>query len=102
MCIYIPLPQPLNPDPQSTWHRYFEDNDVLLQIDHDTRRLYPDISFFQLATPYPQKQYNTGTLMNIDALKKRVDRSMLPSQHIATTRGGIKNVREGGGEGCRI
>lgn len=83
---------PLNPDPASTWHRYFEDNDLLLQIDHDTRRLYPDMSFFQLPTPFPQTQFNTGTILNIDALKKRVDRSSLPAQLIATSRGGIKNV----------
>jgi hypothetical protein len=85
--------QPLNPDPSSTWHRYFEDNDLLLQIDHDARRLYPDMSFFQLPTPFPQTQYNTaGTIMKLDALKRRVDRSSLPAQLIATSRGGIKNV----------
>lgn len=90
-CCAPPL-QPLNPDPSSTWHQYFEDNELLVQIDHDTRRLYPDMSFFQLPTPYPQTQYNTGTIMKLDALKKRVDRSTLPSQLIATSRGGIKNV----------
>lgn len=29
--------QPLNPDPTSPWKRYFEDNDILHQIDNDTR-----------------------------------------------------------------
>ena len=67
---------------------------MLLQIDHDTRRLYPDMSFFQLPTPYPQSKFNTGTVMNIDALKKRVDRSTLPTQNIAMSRGGIKNVSD--------
>lgn len=89
-----PPTQPLNPDPCSTWHRYFEDNDLLLQIDHDTRRLYPDMSFFQLPTPFPQTQFKTGAVLKgRDALKKRVDRSSLPAQLIATSRGGIKNVR---------
>ena len=50
------------------------------------------MSFFQHATPYPQTEFNPGTIMNIGALKKRVDKSSLPSQHIATSRGGIKNV----------
>lgn len=82
------LDHPLNPDPKSNWHKFFKDNDILLQIDHDTRRLYPDISFFQLATPYPKLAYNAG----METLKKRVDRSCLPSQKVATTRGGIRNV----------
>ena len=30
-----------------------QDNDVLLQIDKDVRRLCPDLTFFQQATPYP-------------------------------------------------
>ncbi len=92
--IFLFLLQPLNPDPCSTWHRYFEDNELLLQIDHDTRRLYPDMSFFQHPTPYPQTEFNTGTLMNIGALKKRVDKSILPSKQITTSRGGIKNVSQ--------
>lgn len=85
--------QPLNPDPHSTWHRYFEDNELLQQIDHDTRRLYPDMSFFQLPTPFPQTQFKTGAMkVQLDALKNRVDHSSLPAQLVATTRGGIKNV----------
>lgn len=35
------------------WNTYFKDNQVLLQIDKDVRRLCPDISFFQQATNYP-------------------------------------------------
>ena len=30
-----------------------QDNDVLLQIDKDVRRLCPDLTFFQQATPFP-------------------------------------------------
>ena len=62
------LSQPLNTNPDSQWHKYFEDNDVLLQIDHDTRRLYPDMSFFQLPTSYPRKAFNTGTKKYINTL----------------------------------
>ena len=30
-----------------------QDNDVLLQIDKDVRRLCPDLTFFQQATTFP-------------------------------------------------
>lgn len=40
---------PLNANPESAWGAYFRDNEVLLQIDKDVRRLCPDISFFQQA-----------------------------------------------------
>ena len=44
MCIYIDVPtnsmQPLNPDPESSWNRFFVDNQVLIQIDHDTRYIH--------------------------------------------------------------
>ena len=35
--MYLCLLQPLNPNPESSWHTYFKDNDILLQIDHDSR-----------------------------------------------------------------
>ncbi|CAG0889196.1 unnamed protein product [Darwinula stevensoni] len=44
---------PLNPNPDSQWQTFFRDNEVLLQIDKDVRRLCPDISFFQRATEFP-------------------------------------------------
>jgi len=44
---------PLNPHPASQWQSFFKDNDVLLQIDKDVRRLCPDLTFFQQATPFP-------------------------------------------------
>ena len=49
--ITLPNPsilQPLNPAPTSQWNVYFRDNEVLSQIFKDVRRLYPDISFFQM------------------------------------------------------
>lgn len=57
---------PLNANPESAWGAYFKDNEVLLQIDKDVRRLCPDISFFQqvcvvlllYCTVYSKKQYN--------------------------------------------
>ncbi|XP_015112066.1 TBC1 domain family member 13 [Diachasma alloeum] len=44
---------PLNSSPGSKWQTFFKDNEVLLQIDKDVRRLCPDISFFQQGTDYP-------------------------------------------------
>lgn len=38
---------PLSDGPESTWSTFFRDNEFLLQIDKDVRRLCPDISFFQ-------------------------------------------------------
>ncbi|XP_003387077.1 PREDICTED: TBC1 domain family member 13-like [Amphimedon queenslandica] len=84
---------PLNPNPDSQWHKYFEDNDILLQIDHDTRRLYPEISFFQLPTMYPRKAFNTGVVLGIEALKERVSHSSLPSQKVESSRYGVRKVK---------
>ncbi|XP_036341724.1 TBC1 domain family member 13-like isoform X2 [Rhagoletis pomonella] len=44
---------PLSEGPESAWNTFFQDNEFLLQIDKDVRRLCPDISFFQQATEYP-------------------------------------------------
>lgn len=44
---------PLCDGPESSWNTFFKDNEVLLQIDKDVRRLCPDISFFQQATEFP-------------------------------------------------
>ncbi|KAH8239889.1 hypothetical protein KR032_009058, partial [Drosophila birchii] len=44
---------PLSEGPESAWNTFFNDNEFLLQIDKDVRRLCPDISFFQQPTDYP-------------------------------------------------
>jgi hypothetical protein len=49
---------PLSMDPDSQWQAFFKDNEVLLQIDKDVRRLCPEMSFFQSLTPYPSKFLN--------------------------------------------
>lgn len=38
---------PLSDGPESAWITFFKDNEFILQIDKDVRRLCPDISFFQ-------------------------------------------------------
>ncbi|XP_026541618.1 TBC1 domain family member 13 [Notechis scutatus] len=82
---------PLNPNPNSQWNAYFKDNEVLLQIDKDVRRLYPDMAFFQRPTEYPcllildpQNEYET--------LRKRVEQTTLKSQTVARNRSGVTNV----------
>lgn len=47
------IDHPLSDGPESAWSTFFKDNEVLLQIDKDVRRLCPDISFFQQATEFP-------------------------------------------------
>lgn len=47
------IDHPLSDGPESNWSTFFRDNEVLLQIDKDVRRLCPDISFFQQATEFP-------------------------------------------------
>lgn len=41
------IDHPLSDVADSSWRTFFKDNEVLLQIDKDVRRLCPDISFFQ-------------------------------------------------------
>uniref|UniRef100_A0A8C0G3H6 TBC1 domain family member 13 n=1 Tax=Chelonoidis abingdonii TaxID=106734 RepID=A0A8C0G3H6_CHEAB len=82
---------PLNPNPDSRWNTYFKDNEVLLQIDKDVRRLCPDMAFFQRPTDYPcllildpQNEFET--------LRKRVEQTTLKSQTVARNRSGVTNV----------
>ncbi|XP_043914352.1 TBC1 domain family member 13 isoform X2 [Protopterus annectens] len=82
---------PLNTNPDSRWNTYFRDNEVLLQIDKDVRRLYPDMAFFQRPTDYPcrlimdpENEYET--------LRKRVEQTTLKAQTVARNRSGVTNV----------
>ncbi|XP_018088162.1 TBC1 domain family member 13 isoform X1 [Xenopus laevis] len=82
---------PLNPKPDSQWNTYFKDNEVLLQIDKDVRRLCPDFSFFLNPTDYPchlimdlENEYET--------LRKRVEQTTLKSRTVARNRSGVTNV----------
>ncbi|XP_031556104.1 TBC1 domain family member 13-like [Actinia tenebrosa] len=82
---------PLNPNPDSWWMGYFKDNEILLQIDKDCRRLLPDISFFQIATKYPNKDM-IGDDKDFETLRKRVQNQHLEASHVNTSRMGITNV----------
>uniref|UniRef100_A0A0N5ATD8 Rab-GAP TBC domain-containing protein n=1 Tax=Syphacia muris TaxID=451379 RepID=A0A0N5ATD8_9BILA len=46
---------PLSLNSNSEWKEYFKDNELLLQIDKDVRRLCPEIEFFQRTTNFPCK-----------------------------------------------
>lgn len=66
---------PLSIHPDSSWGTYFKDNEVLLQIDKDVRRLCPEISFFQTATEFSCAQVVNSN--GVKRLHKRVEQSML-------------------------
>ncbi|XP_072176975.1 TBC1 domain family member 13-like [Diadema setosum] len=85
---------PLNPNPDSQWSQYFKDNEVLLQIDKDTRRLQPDIGFFQQATEFPCKEL-VDVNTSLETLRKRVEHTMLQSVAVAKSRSGITNMSGG-------
>ena len=51
---------PLNPNPDSQWQSFFKDNEVLLQVDKDVRRLCPEISFFSQRTEFPNGRVVSG------------------------------------------
>ncbi|XP_072287428.1 TBC1 domain family member 13 isoform X1 [Pyxicephalus adspersus] len=82
---------PLNPNPDSQWNIYFKDNEVLLQIDKDVRRLCPDFSFFLNPTEYPC-QLIMDPENEYETLRKRVEQTTLKSQTVARNRSGLTNV----------
>uniref|UniRef100_A0A1I7X4C9 Rab-GAP TBC domain-containing protein n=1 Tax=Heterorhabditis bacteriophora TaxID=37862 RepID=A0A1I7X4C9_HETBA len=46
---------PLSESSDSEWGAFFQDNQILAQIDKDVRRLCPEIQFFQTRTKYPHR-----------------------------------------------
>jgi hypothetical protein len=77
---------PLNPNPESNWTSFFKDNEVLLQIDKDVRRLCPEMSFFQGATEFPCKlMVSSGS--SVERLHHRVQNGILHS--VSLTRRGL-------------
>ncbi|KAM6337350.1 TBC1 domain family member 13 isoform 3-T3 [Alca torda] len=83
---------PLNPNPDSRWNTYFKDNEVLLQIDKDVRRLYPDMAFFQRPTDYPSLLI-LDPQNEFETLRKRVEQTTLKSQTVARNRSGVTNYK---------
>ncbi|CAF1470508.1 unnamed protein product, partial [Rotaria sordida] len=67
---------PLNSAPDSSWAIYFKENEVLLQIDKDVRRLCPDLSFFQRETEYPCSEILNQEI-GFESLRKRIESTAL-------------------------
>ncbi|TRY84225.1 hypothetical protein DNTS_026646 [Danionella cerebrum] len=86
---------PLNPSPDSRWNTYFKDNEVLLQIDKDVRRLYPDMAFFQRATDFPS-QLILDPQNVYETLRRRVEQTTLKAQTVHRNRSGVTNVSSPG------
>lgn len=81
---------PLNINPDSEWQTFFKDNEVLLQIDKDVRRLCPDISFFQQPTEFPCKEIVNSE--DVKRLHSRVQRSVLKCANVERKGLGITKV----------
>ncbi|BFZ05703.1 hypothetical protein BsWGS_08742 [Bradybaena similaris] len=79
---------PLNLNPDSEWSGTFRDNEQLIQIDKDCRRLCPDLSFFQQATEFPCEEL-VHSSSNVETLRKRVEQCVLQSETVAKNRLGI-------------
>ncbi|GFO09533.1 TBC1 domain family member 13-like [Plakobranchus ocellatus] len=79
---------PLNPNPDSEWRETFRDNEMLVQIDKDCRRLCPDLSFFQQATEFPCDEL-LNAMSDVETLRKRVEHCALQSETVSKNRLGI-------------
>lgn len=83
---------PLSEGPESAWNTFFNDNEFLLQIDKDVRRLCPDISFFQQPTEFP-----CDIVVNSKGerrLHQRVVPSVLKSANVERKGLGVTKVRD--------
>nr|CDS27448.1 TBC1 domain family 3 [Hymenolepis microstoma] len=90
---------PLSSDPSSYWREYFDDNIVLLQINKDCRRLYPELDFFRRPTQYScDKIFKSG--VKISDLRNRIETELTRSHSVATnTLGAIRLVNSIGDHG---
>ncbi|CAF3005992.1 unnamed protein product [Rotaria socialis] len=76
---------PLNSAPDSSWAVYFKENEVLLQIDKDVRRLCPDLSFFQRETDYPCSEI-LNQEAGFESLRKRIESTSLKVENRVNSR----------------
>jgi len=80
---------PLNPNPNSQWQSFFKDNEVLLQVDKDVRRLCPEISFFSQPTEFPNSRVVSG---EYERLHQRVQQTILKSQSLERKGLGVQKL----------
>eukprot|EP00039_Didymoeca_costata_P030305 m.28915 g.28915 ORF g.28915 m.28915 type:complete len:418 (+) comp8044_c0_seq1:216-1469(+) len=77
---------PMSPTSQKgKWDVYFKDNLVIEQIDKDVKRLCPEFAFFQGLTHIPKDP-------GLARLHHRVERRMLDSETISTSRAGVAQI----------
>ncbi|XP_050315879.1 TBC1 domain family member 13 isoform X1 [Anthonomus grandis grandis] len=81
---------PLSINPDGQWSTFFKDNEVLLQIDKDVRRLCPDISFFQQPTEYPCEEIVNSN--DVKRLHTRVQRRVLNCANVERKGLGITKI----------
>ncbi|EUB58470.1 TBC1 domain-containing protein [Echinococcus granulosus] len=83
---------PLSSDPCSNWREYFDDNRILLQINKDCRRLYPELDFFRRPTQYPCNEAFSVNV-SVSDLRNRIETELTRSHDVAAnTIGALKLV----------
>ncbi len=88
------IDHPLNSGPNSEWSSYFKDNEILVQIDKDVRRLCPDLFFFQKATEFPCVEIRDADNAEIyQSLRKRVASTQLKASEISKNRMGVTKIK---------
>jgi len=86
--------QPLSSGPSSEWSTYFKDNEILVQIDKDVRRLCPDLFFFQKATEFPcEEMKNVANAEKYQSLRDRVWQAQLKADEISKDRMGLTKLK---------
>lgn len=84
----------MNSGPNSEWSSYFKDNEVLVQIDKDVRRLCPDLFFFQKETEFPCEEIkNASNAVRYQSLRMRVASTQLRADEVTKDRLGITNFK---------
>lgn len=88
------IDHPLNSGPSSEWDSYFKDNQILVQIDKDVRRLCPDLFFFQKASEFPCEEIkNSSNATMYQSLRDRVHNAQLKADEVSKNRLGITNYK---------
>lgn len=86
--------KPLNVNETSEWTSYFKDNEILVQIDKDVRRLCPDFCFFQKPTDFPCTEIkNAANAERYQSLRKRVAYTQLRADEVSKNRLGITKFK---------
>lgn len=88
------MDHPLNSNANSEWSSFFKDNQVLVQIDKDVRRLCPDLFFFQKPTEFPcQEIMSASSSSQYESLRKRIATIQLRADEVSKNRLGFTNFK---------